>query len=347
MGRIESSVLSISWIPSEAVRGMPKTAFDWGVTHYDQPPPEMVSGPDDLEALRAADRFRFANELRAWVEVEDGKIVSYGQSGGGHIGVTKVRLGGTVTFQAVAMPDLRPEPDLGRGWVRFTQTAGGRTGMPAPRPVPRAPFFRVNAPLAWTTLSLTIHADGSVEHNLVGASAFPRHWVYDSSGKLVLKSGLVDFRDWSRHAFGKRTPWGAEDSPAIVSTVETALERELSGTIMRGGAKPKVHKVRKGTTLTEQGQPGHELFLLLDGLLAVEVDGRPVAEVGPGAILGERAILEGGRRTSTLRATTPCRVAQAPADSVDKALLSELRVGHRREEGSTTQSARTTPTSAS
>jgi hypothetical protein len=332
MVRFESSLLSLSWIPSEAVRGMPRTAFEWGVTHYDPPPPDVVSGPDHLEALRAGDRFRFANELRAWVEVEDGKVLTYGQSGGGHIGVSKVKLGGTITFPAVAMPDLRAEPEVGVGWVRFTQTAGGRTSLPAPRPVPHAPFFRVTAPLAWTTLSLTIHADGSVEHNLVGASAFPRHWVYDSSGNLVLKSGLVDFKDWSRHAFGKGTPWGAEDSPVIVSQVESALERDLSAAIMRGGAKPKVQKVKKGSTLTEQGQPGDELFLLLDGVLTVEVDGQPVAEVGPGAVLGERAILEGGRRTSTLRTTTNCRVAIAPADSLDTAALRELSLGHRREE---------------
>ena len=54
--------------------------------------------------------------------------------------------------------------------------------------------------------------------------------------------------------------------------------------------------------LTEQGQQGDEVFLLLDGVLAVEVDGEPLADVGPGAILGERAALEGGARTSTLRA---------------------------------------------
>jgi len=57
-----------------------------------------------------------------------------------------------------------------------------------------------------------------------------------------------------------------------------------------------------------------------------------VAEVGPGAILGERALLEGGTRTATLMARTKCRVAVAPGDSVDRAALAELSEGHRREE---------------
>jgi CRP-like cAMP-binding protein len=100
---------------------------------------------------------------------------------------------------------------------------------------------------------------------------------------------------------------------------------------MRGGAKPAIRKFAAGDVLTEQGQPGDELFLLLDGVLAVEVDGEPLAEVGPGAILGERAILEGGARTSTLRAMTKAKVAVARAGDIDVAALQELRDGHRRE----------------
>jgi len=332
--RYESSVISLSWIPSEAIRGMSKSAFEMGPLHYDDPPPESLAGPEEIEALRAADRFRFGNELRGWVDVEDGRIVGHGQSGGCHIGVTKLKLGRTFNVAAVAMPELRLEPEVGLGWVRFTQTAGGRTGVPMPRPVPRAPFFRVEAPLVWTTLSLTIHADGSAEHTVVGASPFPRHWIYNASGNLSHKSGLLEMKDWARHAFGKATPWGAEDSPAVVTEVETALERELSATIMRGGAKPKIRKLTEGRALVEQGQPGSELYLLLDGVLSVEVDERPVAEVGPGVVLGERAILEGGARTSTLRAVTDCRVAVAEADAIDRTALAELSEGHRREDPS-------------
>ena len=89
--RIEAGVTSISWIPSEAISGLSaKLPFEMGIAHYDQPPPDVV---EDLEALRAADRFRFANQLRAWVEVEDGRIVGHGQSGGGMIGATTLRIG--------------------------------------------------------------------------------------------------------------------------------------------------------------------------------------------------------------------------------------------------------------
>ena len=39
-----------------------------------------------------------------------------------------------------------------------------------------------------------------------------------------------------------------------------------------------------GDTLVEQGAEGDDVFVLLDGVFQVEVDGEIVAEVGPGAI---------------------------------------------------------------
>jgi hypothetical protein len=327
--RIQSSVTSISWIPSEAIEGMTRLPFEMGVAHYDDPPPDHI---DSLDGLREADRFRFANELSAWIEVDGGRITDCGQSGGGHIGATTLRLGGRgMTFAAVAFPDRRQEPVTGDGWVRFTQTAGGRTGVPAPRRVSHPPFVQVTAPLAWTTLSLTIFADGSSTHEVTGASPFPRHWIYDREQNLVMKSGLVDFKRWSHHAFGDHTPWGDEDSPALVTAVETALERELSLRLMRGSAKPRIEMVKEGQALVEQGQPGNEMYVLLDGVLSVDVDGAPVAQVGPGAVVGERALLEEGRRTATLRAETACKVAAVSGAEVDPELLSRLAADHRRE----------------
>ncbi len=327
--RIESSVTSISWIPSEAIPGMMRLPFDLGPFHYDDPPGDRLG---DLEQLCASSAIRFANELRAWIETEDGRIVRHGYSGQGWMGVTKLAFGpARIAFPAIAFPDLRPDPAVRDASVRFVQTAGGRPAIPLPRRVSRKPFVQIGPPTVWTTLALTIHADGSSEHEVVGASQFPRHWIYDHAGVLVKKSGLTDFKTW-QEAYGEKTPWGAEDSPAIVTEVETALERELSRTIMRGGEKPRIKKVPQGDTLVRQGDPGEELFLLLDGVLEVEVDGQVLAEIGPGAILGERALLEAGKRTSTLPAVTPCKVAVASPDQVAREALVEVARGHRRED---------------
>jgi hypothetical protein len=327
---IRGAVTSISWIPSEAIAGATKLPFETGVAHYDPPPPDVI---EDLEELRQADRFRFANELHAWIEVKDGRIVGYGQSGKGLIGSTTLQVGPKkAVFQAVALPDLQPAPEVTDTKVTFFQTCGGRTGVPAPRRVRRAPFVQFSAPLAWTTLALEMHSDGTCEHHLIGASPFPRHWVYDTSGKLVKKSGLIDFSTWYRSAFGKHSPWGDQDSPALATEVETALERQLSADLMQGAAKPRVIKVEAGTAIVEQGDPGEELFLVLDGVVRVEVDGERIAEYGPGSMHGERAVLEGGLRTSTVRAVTKCKLAVAKADQVDREALRQLSAGHRREE---------------
>ena len=86
--------------------------------------------------------------------------------------------------------------------------------------------------------------------------------------------------------------------------------------------------LKEGQLLMEQGKLGHELYLLLDGVLAVEVDGVALTEVGPGAILGERAIIEPeGRRTATLRALTKSRVAVADTSQIDRAKLREISDG--------------------
>lgn len=336
--RYESCVTSLSWIPSEAVTGATKTAFESGFTHYDAPPPGELGDVDDL---RRQDRFRFANVLRVWIDVDDsGGITAAGYSGGGEMGSTTVRVGPVpLIFHPVQLPDIRREPEIGATSVRFWQTVGGRTGIPAPRRVRRKPYVQWLPPMVWTTLSLTMHADGRAEFAMPGASRFPRHWVYDADGQLALKSGLTDFEDWYRKSFGRYTPWGEVDSSALVMAVETALERSLSAQLMHGGTKPRIERLTAGSTLVRQGQPGTDVYLLLDGVMRVERDGQRLLEYGPGALLGERAHLEDGVRTASLVAVTPCRVAAVPASYLDHVALGELAAGHRREESAETATA--------
>jgi Cyclic nucleotide-binding domain len=318
--RIESSVTSISWIPRDAVEGLARLPFDVGVGHYDMPPPDELT---DLQSLLDTTAIRFANELRAWIEVEDGRITGHGYAGRGHMGHTTMRVAGRgLVFPGVAFPDIQAEPQKSGDAVRFVQTAGGRPGFPAPRRVRRRPFVQLSGPIVWSTLALVIRTDGSSQFEVVGASSFPRHWIYDQDGRLAAKTGYIDFDTWYRESFGERNPWGDEESPAIVTAVESALERELSLVII--GSNPPFRRLRPEETLVEQGEPGNELYLLFDGVLMVERDGRPVVEVGPGAILGEMALLEGGRRTATLRAVTPCRVAVVPGDRIDREALAEV-----------------------
>src|SRR5260370_13900587 len=189
--RYESSVTALSWIPSEAITGTMRTAFDAGFAQYDPPPPGELGAPGqpgDLNDLQAANRFRFANVLRAWIEVDDaGAVTGYGYAGDSVSLIRKTEFGlGPVPHQvrAIQLPDLQREPEVGDGWVRFTQTAGGKTGVPAPRRLAYPPFVQWQSPTASSTLVLTLHADGRAELPLPGASSVPRHRIFHGHGKL-------------------------------------------------------------------------------------------------------------------------------------------------------------------
>jgi len=326
--RFESAVTSVSWIPSEAITGPMRIPMDIGIGHYDQAPPERLN---DLGELAGTDRFRFANRLAAFIEVQDGQLVAAGYVGGGVIGSTTLKAGPLrMTIKATAFPDLQAEPEVTSAGVRFVQSAGGRTGAPFPRRIAEPPYLRLIAPTAWTTLSLTIGLDGVVSHELVGASPFPRHWLYDHDGSLVAKSGLIDFSEWSVSS-QEHTPWGGGEHDVRVGGVESAAERGLSVEIMSGGSSPDIRSYPAGIALTMQGEQSDAVMLLLDGMVAISVDGVVVAEAAPGAIIGERAAIEGGVRTSTVTAVTDVRVAVARRGSLDAGSLGEVAVHHRRE----------------
>jgi Cyclic nucleotide-binding domain len=328
--RIERSVTSVSWIPSEAMSGPMRIPMDIGLGHYDPPPPDAV---DDsvLKKLEEDDAMRFANQLKAWIDVKDGTVVGAGYNGGSIVGSTTVKLGSkSVKIPAVAFPDIQAGPVMGVDSATFTQTAGGRTGSPLPRRIDRAPFIRLTAPTAWTTLSLTIGIDGSASFEVVGASPFPRHWIYGTDGQLVSKSGVIDFAEWTRFYDHDRTPWSDQERHTLMSDVESGIERQLSTQIM-GADKQTIRHLATGETLTIQGQAATEVYLILDGVLEVDVDDEIVAEVGPGSIVGERAVLEDGTRTSTLRAVTPVRVAAIVSESLSGEDLAQVATKHRRE----------------
>lgn len=332
--RVRGRITSISWIPDEAVTGMAKVSFDHGLTHYDQPPPDVVRDVDELRRWAEADRFRFANHLSAWADVENGVVVDAGFDEDSVVvmGGSTLQLGPFSTrLAATPLPEVRHDPVLVRDRASLTQSAGGRAALPAPRRVTRA-GLRVLAPLVWTTLQVTLAADGTVRAELTGASRFPRHWVYGPDGALVTRTGVADFDAWFHGTTVETTPWGGDDTPAVTAAVESALERQLVQELLQGRDALQPTVFPAGHVLTRQGEPGGALVLLLDGLVEVQVDGRVLGELGPGVLLGERALLEGGRRTATLTASTPVRIAPIDSDHLDREALRRLSGHHRREE---------------
>jgi len=60
--------------------------------------------------------------------------------------------------------------------------------------------------------------------------------------------------------------------------------------------------VPAGATLTSEGKPGGEFFVVADGTAKGTLRGRKVATYGPGAFFGEMSLLDHGPRSATITA---------------------------------------------
>jgi CRP-like cAMP-binding protein len=66
--------------------------------------------------------------------------------------------------------------------------------------------------------------------------------------------------------------------------------------------------VLDGRALTAQGEHGDEFFVVLEGKIKIERDGRTAASLGPGDFFGEIALIDGRPRTATARADGHARL---------------------------------------
>jgi CRP-like cAMP-binding protein len=63
-----------------------------------------------------------------------------------------------------------------------------------------------------------------------------------------------------------------------------------------------------GSLIVDQGQTGREAFVVLDGTVAVKRNGKRVATLGAGTMVGELSLLDHGPRTATVTCETDCRL---------------------------------------
>lgn len=328
--RIERSATSLSWIPSDSMLGLMGIPFTKGLMHFDPPPPLHIT---DLEVMRRRGQFRFANRLIAWIEVTAGKITAAGYRGETLMGVTPLTAGPIrIMLPAKRNPEIQRAPQIIGSEAVFVQIAGGRPGFSFLKPSWRSPFLVRRPFTVWTTIEMAIGADGTSTQRLLGASPFPRHWLYDDQGGLVEKAALTANKMWARTVFGRHTPWGGEDQTPVVADPESELERTLAEQIMSHPDHTKIRHMKPGEFLFRQAEPETSLALILDGAFDVRVDNRTIGRVGPGTVVGERASRESGLRTADLLATTPARIGEVPADQIDPSLLDELALAHRRED---------------
>jgi CRP-like cAMP-binding protein len=61
-------------------------------------------------------------------------------------------------------------------------------------------------------------------------------------------------------------------------------------------------RVKSGRVLTEEGQPGREFMIIIEGTATVKRKGKVLARLGPGDFFGELAVIAGVPRTATVTA---------------------------------------------
>ena len=67
----------------------------------------------------------------------------------------------------------------------------------------------------------------------------------------------------------------------------------------------RTESVEAGQTLFVEGAPSANLYLILTGSAVVRKNGRRVALLGPGEVVGELSVILGTPRTATVEAETP------------------------------------------
>ena len=74
-------------------------------------------------------------------------------------------------------------------------------------------------------------------------------------------------------------------------------------------------RLEPGERLIREGEPGREVFLIVDGQASVSVREQPLGTVGPGEFVGEMTLFERAPRSATVTALTPVRTLVAGAQS--------------------------------
>ena len=75
-------------------------------------------------------------------------------------------------------------------------------------------------------------------------------------------------------------------------------------------------RVPKGWSPIWEKTPADKAYILLDGTVSVRVKGEEIAQLGPGEIMGEAAIVNHSLRTASIVALTPLELIHFTDDAV-------------------------------
>ena len=71
----------------------------------------------------------------------------------------------------------------------------------------------------------------------------------------------------------------------------------------------EVRSVEAGRRVISEGASGYSFFVIQEGTADVSQEGQVIRTLGPGDFFGELALLDSGRRTASVVATSPMKLA--------------------------------------
>jgi CRP/FNR family transcriptional regulator, cyclic AMP receptor protein len=103
----------------------------------------------------------------------------------------------------------------------------------------------------------------------------------------------------------------------VMASKQTKVQHLAGVSLFEGCSKKELEKVASagdeilmtaGSVIVDQGQTGREAFVVLSGKVEVTRSKRKVADLGPGAVVGELSLLDHGPRTATVTCVTDCEL---------------------------------------
>lgn len=165
----------------------------------------------------------------------------------------------------------------------------------------------------FVTVRETPVIDGALAHLV--ARVVRSYWGGDHS----LFIGRVEY---ARYGAGQPLLFhgGRYERMVGATPVFSALPDELLTPILEAGSE---RSFKDNEPVVRTGETGGELFVVLEGEVAVLRDGREVARMGAGRFFGEISVLDGGPRTADVVAAGPVRCLAIPREVIRDALAAQ------------------------
>jgi len=105
-----------------------------------------------------------------------------------------------------------------------------------------------------------------------------------------------------RNAIGQPNP----DATADAKPRESAVFDKTALAILARALSQTTVRYDQNTAIVKEGQVGVLMYVVLEGRLAVSIQGKLVEKIGPGGVFGEMALVDRTPRLATVIAETPC-----------------------------------------